>query len=176
MASVVFLKGINVGGYRNFRPSELAKQLKRYDVVNIGAAGTLVVRKRIARAKLRAELKRRLPFEAEIMICSGDDILRLVARAPFAGIKADRKIIHFVSVLGKRSESSASFPLHLPADGVWGVRVMGQQNQFIYGMHRREMKAIGYLGSLEKVFRTKVTTRSWSTIVAIARVLQAQRK
>jgi len=53
---------------------------------------------------------------------------------------------------------------------------MGQQNQFIYGMHRREMKAIGYLGSLEKVFRTKVTTRSWSTIAAIARVLQAQRK
>src|ERR1051325_6374959 len=150
MAAVVFLKGVNVGGYRNFRPTELAK--------------------------LIAELKRRLPFEAEIMICSGDDILHLVASAPFEGIRADRNIIHFVSVLGKRPKSSASFPLHLPADGVWGVRVMGTQNQFIYGMHRREMRAIGYLGSLEKIFGAKVTTRSWSTIVAISRVLQPDSK
>ena len=176
MAVVVFLKGVNVGGYRSFRPSELAKQLKRYDVVNIGATGTLVVRKRIARAKLRAELKRRLPFEAEIMMCSGDDILRLVESAPFAGIATNRNIIHFVSVLGKRPGSTASFPLHVPADGPWGVRVMGQQNQFIFGMHRREMKAIGHLARLEKVFGARVTTRSWSTIVAIARVLQAERK
>jgi len=176
MAAVVFLKGVNVGGYRNFRPTELAKQLKHYDVVNIGAAGTLVVRKRIARAKLIAELKRRLPFEAEIMICSGDAILHLVASAPFKGLPADRNIIHFVSVLGRRPKSSASFPLHLPADGVWGVRVMGTQNQFIYGMHRREMRAIGYLGSLEKIFGAKVTTRSWSTIVAISRVLQPDGK
>jgi uncharacterized protein (DUF1697 family) len=176
MAIVVFLKGVNVGGYRNFRPSELAKQLKRYDVVNIGAAGTLVVRKRIARAKLRAELERRLPFEAEIMMCSGDDILRLVDAAPFAGIPTDRNIIHFVSVLRKRPKTSASFPLHLPADGVWGVRVMGQQNQFIFGMHRREMKAIGHLARLEKIFGGAATTRSWSTIVAIARVLQPNSK
>jgi len=176
MAAVVFLKGVNVGGYRTFRPSELAKQLKRYDVVNIGAAGTLVVRKRIARARLHAELTRRLPFEAEIMICSGDDILRLVASAPFEGIRADRNIIHFVSVLGKRPTSLASLPLDFPTDGVWGVRVMGQQNQFIYGLYRREMKAIGKLARLEKIFGATVTTRSWSTIVAIARVLQPRNK
>ena len=176
MAAVVFLKGVNVSGYRNFRPSELAKQLKRYDVVNIGAAGTLVVRKRIARATLRAELKHRLPFEAEMMICTGDDILRLVATAPFAGINTDRNIIHFVSVLGKRPKSLTSLPLEFPADGVWGVRVMGQQNQFIYGMYRREMKAIGNLARLEKIFGAAVTTRSWSTIVAIARVLQPVKK
>jgi len=176
MAVVVFLKGVNVGGYRTFRPSELAKQLKRYDVVNIGAAGTLVVRKRIARAKLRAELARRLPFEAEIMICSGDEILRLVASAPFEGIRADRNIIHFVSVLGKRAKSLASFPIDFPADGIWGLRVLGQQNQFVYGMYRREMKAIGYLGQLDKIFGAAATTRSWSTIVAIARVLHPKTK
>jgi uncharacterized protein (DUF1697 family) len=175
MAVVVFLKGVNVGGYRTFRPSELAKQLKRYDVVNIGAAGTLVVRKRIARAKLRAELTRRLPFEAEIMICSGDDVLRLVASAPFEAIPVDRSIIHFVSVLRKRTKSSGAFPIDLPADGVWGVRVMGQQNQFVYGMYRRQMKAIGYLGELDKIFGAAATTRSWSTIVAIARILQPEK-
>ena len=40
MALVVFLKGVNVGGHRTFRPSVLASRLAKLDVVNIGAAGT----------------------------------------------------------------------------------------------------------------------------------------
>ncbi len=39
MALVVFLRGVNVGGHRTFRPSLLARALSRYDVVNVGAAG-----------------------------------------------------------------------------------------------------------------------------------------
>ena len=45
MALIVFLRGINVGGHRTFRPSMLARDLAAYDAVNVGAAGTLVVRK-----------------------------------------------------------------------------------------------------------------------------------
>ena len=176
MAVVVFLKGVNVGGYRTVRPSELAKQLKDYDVVNIGAAGTFVVRKRISREKLRAELKRRLPFEAEIMICSSDDVLRIAALAPFEGFAADRNIIQFVSILGKRPKRIGSLPRDFPAEGIWRLKVIGQKHPFIYGMYRREMKAIGYLGNLEKILGTPVTTRSWSTIITVARVLQAERK
>ena len=66
MALVVFLRGVNVGGHRTFRPSVLAKELSEYDVVNVGAAGTFVVRKPGARAKFRAELRRRLPFVADV--------------------------------------------------------------------------------------------------------------
>ena len=45
MALIVLLRGFNVGGYRTLHPSMLAKELGTYDVVNVGAAGTLVVRK-----------------------------------------------------------------------------------------------------------------------------------
>src|SRR5437879_13569813 len=45
MALIVFFRGINVGGHRAFRPSLLAKELGIYDAVNVGAAGTLVIRK-----------------------------------------------------------------------------------------------------------------------------------
>ena len=38
MALVVFLRGVNVGGHRTFRPTVLAKQLRHLDAVNIGAA------------------------------------------------------------------------------------------------------------------------------------------
>lgn len=45
MASVVFLRGVNVGGHKAFQPSAVARDLADLDVVNIGAAGTFVVRK-----------------------------------------------------------------------------------------------------------------------------------
>ena len=44
MALIVFFRGINVGGHRAFRPSVLARELDIYDAVNVGAAGTLVIR------------------------------------------------------------------------------------------------------------------------------------
>src|ERR1700694_5021950 len=65
VALVVLLRGINVGGHRSFRPTTLAEQLKHLDAVNIGGAGTFVIRRPVTQAKLRAELARRLPFDAE---------------------------------------------------------------------------------------------------------------
>ena len=58
MALVVLLRGINVGGHRTFRPAALAEQLKHWAAVNIGAAGTFVIRRPVTRTKLRAELAR----------------------------------------------------------------------------------------------------------------------
>ena len=56
MALVVLLRGVNVGGHRTFRPTLLAKELSRYDVVNVGAAGTFVVRKPGPVEQFRAEM------------------------------------------------------------------------------------------------------------------------
>jgi hypothetical protein len=61
---VVLLRGVNVGGHRTFRPSALAERLKHLDAVNIGAAGTFVIRRPVSRTQLRAELARRLPFDS----------------------------------------------------------------------------------------------------------------
>src|SRR6266496_923410 len=79
MALVVLLRGVNVGGHRTFRPTTLDAQLKHLDAVNIGAAGTFVIRQPVTRAQLRAELARRLPFVAGIMICQGREIVRLMS-------------------------------------------------------------------------------------------------
>src|SRR5882672_12797967 len=49
VALVVFLRGINVGGHRAFRPTLLAEQLRHLGAVSIGATGTLVIRKRVSR-------------------------------------------------------------------------------------------------------------------------------
>src|SRR5438477_7244826 len=82
MALVVFLRGVNVGGHRTFRPSVLAKKLSASDVVNVGAAGTFVVRQPGSRARFRAELLRKLPFGADIVLCDGRDLVLLEIENP----------------------------------------------------------------------------------------------
>ena len=169
---VVLLKGINVGGHRTVRPTELAKALARFDVVNVGAAGTFVVRKPTTKAEIRAQLERRLPFESEVMICDGRDVLRLIAGDPFADEPSERSIIQFVSVLARRATPASSLPLTLPNSGEWCLRVLEQRDRFVLGLHKRQMKAIGYLGQLEKLFGVPVTTRSWSTFETVARIMR----
>ena len=171
MTQVVFLRGVNVGGHKTFRPSVLAKQLKDCDIVNIGAAGTFVVRNPISQADLRAELLRRLPFEAEIMICSGHEIITAAAANPFTGQPSSPDIVQFVGVMAKRPRGLPDLPLSLPADN-WLLRLIAIQDRFAFGLYRRHMRAISYLSQVEKRMGVPVTTRNWNTITAIIRVLK----
>jgi len=171
VALVVLLRGVNVGGHRTFRPAKLAEQLKHLGAVNIGAAGTFVVRHPVARAKLRAELERRLPFETEIMICRGQEIVGLMARDFFAGQRVRRDIVRFVSVLSRRPRAAPELPMSLPSHGKWLLRVLARDDRFLVGLYRRQMKAISYLGTLDRVFGVPVTTRNWNTMTAVARLL-----
>ena len=171
MALVVLLRGVNVGGHRTFRPTTLAQQLKHLDAVNIGAAGTFVVRRPVTRAQLRAELARRLPFDTEIMICQGREIVRLLSQNHFAGVPVGPGIVRFVSVLSKRPRSAPSMPVSFPASGQWLLKILARDNRFVFGVYRRHMKVISYLGMVDRVFGVPVTTRNWNTITAIANVL-----
>jgi len=171
MALVVLLRGVNVGGHRIFRPTTLAAQLKHLDPVNIGAAGTFVIRQPVTRAQLRAELALRLPFDAEIIICQGREIVRLISQNYFADQPARSDIVRFVSVLSKRPRSAPATPISFPASGKWLLKILTRDNRFVVGVYRRHMKVISYLGTLDRLFGVPVTTRNWNTITAIARVL-----
>jgi uncharacterized protein (DUF1697 family) len=172
MALVVLLKGVNVGGHRRLRPSLLAKELKRYDTVNVGAAGTFVVRRTVTQIKLRAEILRRLPFQCDVIICNGGDVRRLVSHDPFGGEVSGSNIVRFVTVVAKKPHQLSTIPLNLPSEGPWCIRILSQQGRFVVGLHRREMKAIGYLGKLEGLLGVPATTRSWNTFLSVARILE----
>lgn len=171
MALVVLLRGVNVGGHRTFRPSELAAQLAHLDAVNIGAAGTLVIRRVISQARLRAELARKLPFATDVAICQGREILQLMSKEPHASEPARPDVVRFVSVMIGRPRSMPAIPLSLPARGKWLLKILATDGRFVFGLYRRQMRAIGYLGSLDQLFGVPLTTRNWNTIAAIARVL-----
>lgn len=171
MALVVLLRGVNVGGHRTFRPAALVEQLKHFDAVNIGAAGTFVIRQPVTREQLRAELVSRLPFDTEIMICEGREIIRLMSQNHFADQPVRPDIVRFVSVLSRRPRSAPATPMSFPSSGRWLLRIIARDNRFVFGVYRRHMKAIGYLGKFDQLFGVPATTRNWNTMTAIAGVL-----
>src|ERR1051325_9420071 len=174
MALVVFFRGINVGGQRAFRPSVLAQEMGVYDVVNVGAAGTLVVRKPGLRTKFLAELRRKLPFQTTIAFCDGSDLIRLEMDNPFGTEPPRTDVVQFVSILSESALRKVALPIALPERGERLVRIIGSKNRLVYGVYRRHMKTIGCLGQIDKLFGAPATTRSWSTILSVLRILKSE--
>lgn len=175
MALVVLLRGVNIGGHRTFRPSLLARELRHLDCVNIGAAGTFVIRGPVGRLQLRAEIARRLPFITEVVICDGRDIVRLMAGDALAGMRMPPHTVRFLSVLSRRPRLAPTLPLTLPARGPWLLKVVARDGRFVHGLYRPDMKVIGYLGALDKRFGVPMTSRGWSTIEKVAKIVAGER-
>jgi len=171
MRWVVFLRGVNVGKANRCQPAVIASQLSRFGLVNIGAVGTFVVREDVSESALRAAIAKKLPFKCEIMICPARDIIRLTTKNPFSGQPAGEKITQFVSVLAKSLPLPLNLPHCLPSPDDWLLKITGIQDRFVLGVYRREMKAIGYLGKIEKLLGVPATTRSWNTIQKVVQIL-----
>src|SRR5205085_7818942 len=171
MPSVVFLRAVNVGKANRCRPAAIAKELAKLGVVNIGAVRSFVVRIKVSDSAVRTAIARKLPFKIEIMICTAADLLRLAAKDPFAKEPSGAGFTRFVNVLHKPLTRRPSLPLSLPSDDDWVAKIVAIQGRFVLGIYRREMRAIGYLGKIEKSLGVPATTRSWTTIEKIAKVL-----
>ena len=171
MRWVVFLRAVNVGGANRCQPALIAKQLSKFGVVNIGAVGTFVVREKVSESVLRNAIAKKLPFKCEIMICPARDIIKLAAKNPFTGQPSDEKITRFVSVLAKSLPLPLNLPHCLPSPDDWLLKIIAIQDRFVLGVYRREMKAIGYLGKIEKLLGVPATTRSWNTIQKVVQIL-----
>jgi uncharacterized protein (DUF1697 family) len=172
MRWVVFLRAVNVGGANRCQPALIAKQLARFEIVNIGAVGTFVVRENVSESALRTAIARKLPFKCEIMICPARDIIRLASKDPFLRQPSGLNITRFVSVLAKRLRVLPPLPLSLPSDDGWLLKIIAIQDRFVLGLYRRQMKAISYLGQIEKRLGVPTTTRNWNTIEKVARILR----
>jgi uncharacterized protein (DUF1697 family) len=126
----------------------------------------------MTQAQARAEVTRKLPFVAEIVVCQGRDIASLISKNPFEGKSARPGVVRFVSVLSERPRLTPSTPMQFPSSGQWLMKILSRRNRFVFGMYRRHMKVIGLLGSLDRLYGVSATTRNWNTIATIAKVLR----
>ena len=80
-----------------------------------------------------------------------------------------------MSILSRRSRAAPATPVTFPPHGQWLLRILAAENRFVFGLYRRHMKVISYLGALDRLFGVPVTTRNWNTVTRIAAVLNAGR-
>jgi uncharacterized protein (DUF1697 family) len=173
MPLVVFLRGVNVGGHKAFQPSALAKELAEFDAVNVGAAGTFVIRKAVSQKALRAELSRRLPFEAEFMICLGRELTDLASGDAFPAEPSGEGVKQFVSVLAVRPRTLPALPFNQPAGDSWQVKIVAVIGRFALSLQRRVGQRFIYPNEVvEKHLGVSATTRNWNTLSAICDILR----
>ncbi|HEV2968975.1 MAG TPA: DUF1697 domain-containing protein [Pirellulales bacterium] len=173
MALIVFLRGVNVGGHKAFKPSVLAKDLAALDVVSVGAAGTFVIRKRVGQAALRAEFLKRLSFVPELMVCQAREVLELAASEPFEVESVGDDVVRYVSVLAKRLRTSVRLPICRPAGDEWQVKAIAIRGRFALSLHRRLGRTLVYPNEVvEKCLGVPATTRKWNTIAAVCEILK----
>ena len=169
MSTVVFFRAVNVGGHQKFQPAKLANELGQFGVVNIGAAGTLVVRENVSQAKLRHEILRRLPFKPELMICPARDVLALARGNWFGNVPAGKDLGRFVSVLQKVPRAKPPLSFEQPAGGEWEVRIIAITGRFALSIRRLGQTYSNAI--VEKYLGVPATTRSWNTLEAICEVV-----
>lgn len=116
----------------------------------------------------------KLPFETEVVFCQAHDVLRLEAENPFRAEFSRPDIVQVVSILSRSGHSLPDIPFALPPSSEWFVRVIASNDRFLFGVYRRHMRTIGYLGRIEKLFGVPATTRNWNTILAVVQILKNQ--
>ena len=176
VASVVFFRAVNVGNHQRFQPAQLARDLHAWDVANIGAAGTLVVPRRIEEAQLRAEILRRLSFTPEFFICPAADILALGDHDPFTACSRRSDVKPFLSILSEVPRDHFPVPLEVPKGKDWEVRVIERIGRFAFSVRRVQKHGRWYPNEVvEKHFGSSATTRGWGIVDQIARALVQNR-
>lgn len=168
----IFLRGVNVGGSRAFRPAQVARDLAEFGVVNIGAAGTFVARKPGARKTFLTALRTALPFEVEVMVCEEEELLALAGAKPFAKPPAEPDLVRLITTFAEGTKAAPRpLPFHLPmdagADGEWLVRAIAFEGRFLFSEYRRAPKTVQCLSQLDKICGPKATTRNWNTIQTV---------
>lgn len=166
---LALLRGANLGSKR-FSPTALVKALDDLDITNIGAAGTFVIRKRVAQKELRERLTAELPFEPEIIVCSAKETLAALAAG--SSLETPEGARRFATVMAKEPATPPSLPLVAPPTGEWGVRVLAIEGRFALGT-RRPMAVAGVYPNevVEKAFGVRATTRDWPTMEKVAALL-----
>ena len=172
MAHVVFLRAANVGGNNVFRPAQLARALKHLDVVNVGAAGTFVVRASTTITTIRDEITTRLPFACDMVIRPAHEVRTLVSGRPFDGVTFTRDLRGWVAALCDKPRQKPKLPILTPPTNDWAMRVDYIDGAFALGIWRRpRTKMVMPANAIEKALGVTATVRWWETYEKISRAL-----
>jgi uncharacterized protein (DUF1697 family) len=167
---VIFMRAVNVGGHQTFKPAQLARDLAAIGAVNIGAAGTFVIRKPPSAAALAADLRRRLPFETDLMICPARDIDMVAGELAALEVVADARPM--LTVLANVPAVVPPLPADKPAGDRWELRLARVTGRYAWSLYRPVgPRPLNVNAFVEKSLGVAGTTRNANTLAAIQKVL-----
>ena len=167
VALVVFLRGVNVGGHRTFRPTLLAAQLQHLGAVNIGAAGRFSSGSRSVRRSCARNWR---------AACHSTPASPFVVAARSSSWRRATPSPHTrpgpTSFVSSACCHDGRGRCRTPDDALCRPTMAGEgagvRRPFRPRRPSPAMKVIGCLGALDRVFGMPLTTRNWNTIAAIA--------
>jgi uncharacterized protein (DUF1697 family) len=169
---VLFMRAVNVGGHQTFKPAQLARDLAQFEAVNIGAAGTFVLRRPPSASALAAAVRQRLPFDTDLMICTARDIS--AAAADLAALPLVDTARPMLTVLAKRPGTTPPLPLRKPDGETWELRLELVASRYAWTSYRPlGSRPLNVNAFVEKALGVAGTTRNANTLAAIQKVLSS---
>lgn len=165
-SKVVFFRAVNVGGHQKFQPASLARELSQFDIVNIGAAGTFVVRKSVPEAVLQKEILRRLSFQPELMICPAHEVIALADTPGFKDAADTHSAQRFITVLSEAPPAATALPPDQSDSVQYEVRIVAISGRFVLTLRRPGARHYSN-AIVENRLGISGTTRNWNTFTAI---------
>ncbi len=168
----VFLRAANVGGNNVFKPAAVARELAALEVVNVGAAGTFVVRAKASAAAIRKAFREKLPIRVEMAVCPARDVLALVASAPWKDETFSKDLRGWAAPLCAKPTIRPELPLASPAGKGWWVRLERVEGSFALGLWRRRPGTLVFPNAVvERALGVPATTRWWETFERVAALM-----
>ncbi|HWH09140.1 MAG TPA: hypothetical protein VNX21_08060 [Candidatus Thermoplasmatota archaeon] len=171
MATVVLLRGANLGK-RRFSPKAVEAALADLGCASVGAAGTFVVRKRVAAAALRERVQAELPWpDAELVLLTEKEFRAALRAGEAVDVPAGAK--RFATAM-ETKPVKPEVPLEFSEGRAWAVRVEAVEGRVALGV-RRSVGATGVYPNevVEKAYGVRATTRDWPTMEKVAARLDA---
>jgi uncharacterized protein (DUF1697 family) len=177
--TVAFLRAVNVAGHARVAMADVCTVFEKAgcrDVRSVGHAGNLLWTPSagtVSAEKLRARLGRLLGEPPELMVRTARDMSRIVEANPFGALVNDKAIKLYVVFLARKPKQVPPLPVRLEKDALELVAVRGRE---AYVVSRKKPGTVMYgfpNQFVEGTLGVPSTSRNWSTIVKVARIVEA---
>jgi uncharacterized protein (DUF1697 family) len=175
IAYVAFLRGINVGGNKLIKMTEVVKAFEKagfQKVKTLLASGNVLFEAAETDApaltqKIEALLKKTFGHDIGVLLRRVEDLRKIAAANPYAGIKAGTDYKFYATFLAQKPTGKFKAPYESPQKD---FRILGVGEGEVFAATLIAAGADGlfnFTKVLEKEFGKKITTRNWNTVMKI---------
>jgi len=177
---VAFLRGINVGGNKPIRMTDLQKafeSLRFTNVKTVLASGNVLFDAPPAKpaaltAPIEKELKQAFGTEIPVLVRTLKDLQRLVAANPFQGVAVTPQTRLYVTFLCEKPKGTLKIPYTSPDKTFRILRVTTSEVCSVVTLSP-EHGTLDLMGFLEKQFGKRITTRNWNTLIRLLKAKES---